>query len=64
MKRYLLFAIDQYYPGGGREDFVNDFDSAEDAKTVGDAMVERGACTWVQVVDTETRKEIQENAVR
>lgn len=31
MKRYLLFAWDQYYPMGGFNDFVNDFETEEEA---------------------------------
>ena len=27
MKRYLVFAFDDYYPCGGWEDFIKDFDN-------------------------------------
>lgn len=29
MKRYALFEFEQYYPGGGFNDFVDSFDSVE-----------------------------------
>ena len=32
MKRYLVFVGITYYPLGGMEDFVNDFDNLEEAK--------------------------------
>lgn len=31
MKRYLLFAGSCYYPSGGIEDFIKDFDTKEEA---------------------------------
>ena len=31
LKRYLLFAGDYYYPSGGMNDFVDSFDSIEEA---------------------------------
>jgi hypothetical protein len=31
-KRYLLFSFDGYYPSGGWDDFVKDFDSLDEAK--------------------------------
>lgn len=31
MKRYLLFAGNFYYPNGGAEDFVKDFDNFDEA---------------------------------
>lgn len=32
MKSYLLFAGDNYYPGGGINDYQGDFDSFDEAK--------------------------------
>lgn len=31
MKRYLAFSGDDYYPLGGMEDYIGDFDKLEDA---------------------------------
>lgn len=42
MKRYLLFAGDQYYPRGGMYDLRGDFDTLEEAVEVasrGDALL-------------------------
>lgn len=32
MKRYLLFAWDQYYPSGGMNDLKGEFDTEQEAK--------------------------------
>ena len=32
MKRFLLFGYDHYYPCGGWEDFIGDFDTLGEAK--------------------------------
>ena len=34
VKKYLVFMFDDYYPGGGWNDFVNSFDSIEEGKKV------------------------------
>jgi hypothetical protein len=34
MKRFWLFAGEDYYPRGGMEDFIGDFDSLDEAKAV------------------------------
>lgn len=45
-KKYMLFAGDHYYPIGGWNDFVDSFDSIEDA-------IERGARRdWYHIVDS------------
>lgn len=33
MKRFLVFAGDAYYPEGGMNDFQEDFDTLEEAKS-------------------------------
>lgn len=37
-KRYLLFVYPEYYPCGGFDDLVDDFDTLEDVKN---ALIER-----------------------
>lgn len=32
VKQFLLFGFDKYYPEGGAEDFVADFDTLEEAE--------------------------------
>lgn len=56
MKRFLLFAGDMYYPGGGWSDFMEDFDSLEEARNGG----RQTSDDWYQIVDTETMKEVEE----
>lgn len=58
MRRFLLFTGRDYYPSGGWNDFVRDFETEEDAVVLGKALL-RAADTsadgqWAHVVDTET----------
>ncbi len=46
MKQFLLFAGDFYYPSGGWEDYVGDFDSQEQAI----AHAATISCDWWQIV--------------
>lgn len=51
MKRYLLFGGYQYYPNGGWEDFLGDYDEYND--------IPEGICSgkeWFHVVDTHSYK--------
>lgn len=67
MKRYLAFYGNEYYPMGGMEDFVGDFDTEEDAK---DAIIkakklnnridEGWAYDWAQIYDTEIKRIVYE----
>jgi hypothetical protein len=47
VKRFILFAGDFYYPGGGAADFISEYDHLMDAKTQirGD---------WSHILDTQT----------
>lgn len=47
MKRYLLFCGDNYYPGGGWEDFVGSYDDMCDAV---DAVTAKN-WDWYQIID-------------
>ena len=49
MKRFLLFGGDCYYPCGGWDDFVSDFETLHDAE----AAVEQLPEDWHQIVDTK-----------
>ena len=63
MKRYLAFTGDAYYPSGGMNDFLDDFDSKESAilaieKNVKDEMYHETIAlqwkyTWAHIYDTE-----------
>lgn len=55
MKAYLLFSGYNYYPGGGIDDYIGDFDSVDDAishfetECYGD---------WYQVVQSNDMSEV------
>jgi menaquinone-dependent protoporphyrinogen IX oxidase len=51
MKRYLLFAGEDYYPRGGWSDFIGDFDTIDEAKNYKIEYID-----WIQIVDLETGK--------
>jgi len=51
MKRYLLFAGNNYYPGGGWNDFIGSFHSTEAAKTA--LLNSDRAFQWWHIVDSE-----------
>ena len=53
MKRFLLFAGDEYYPLGGWHDFKGDFETLEDAQTWFLKVVLR--YDWAHVYDTISR---------
>lgn len=64
MKKYLLFAGDQYYPRGGWDDFVMDSDDLEELQKEGSKRGEWKYCTtsiyeWYQIVDRDTKKVIE-----
>lgn len=58
MKRYLAFCFQLYYPYGGWDDYIGDFDTIEEAKTAlrKHAAEENFYQTTLQVVDTKTKK--------
>jgi len=59
MKRYLLFMAETYYPSGGWEDFIGEFDTIDEAAAViiGCDSIFHG---FAQIVDTETKTVIEE----
>jgi hypothetical protein len=71
MKRYLVFAYDQYYPAGGWGDFQAAFDSLDEAKSCADGLVldkpgapssstynERYGYAYSEVVDLDSREAV------
>jgi hypothetical protein len=54
MKRYMLFAGDDYYPAGGWDDFIGSFDSVEDAM----ASFPRDRYDWWHIVDATIGQEV------
>lgn len=57
MKRYLLFAGDNYYPGGGWKDFVDDCDDKKEAELFIKHWSRKSLTgTWAHVVDSHSGK--------
>lgn len=54
MKRYLVFAGEVYYPAGGWNDFIKDFDSETEATE----FINNHKSQWAQVIDTQIGKEV------
>lgn len=54
MKRFLLFAGETYYPGGGWDDFVDDYDTLEEAEAKAKTLKEN----WWDIVDTTTKTKV------
>lgn len=52
MKRFLLFVGEWYYPGPAFEQFLNSFETKEEAFTAGNNSGEE----WFQIVDMLERK--------
>ncbi len=54
LKRFLMFAFDTYYPGGGWEDFKGSFSDLEEAEAwLEDEHKQNG-----MIVDSETGKSV------
>lgn len=62
MKRYLVFAYDNYYPTGGWNDFNEDFDNLADAIVHADNLILVGVkphrYDFADVVDTTTKSQV------
>lgn len=56
MKRYIVFAGSDYYPGGGWGDFRGDFDTLEEARALIKTLLDYD---WQQIVDTFTKEEVE-----
>lgn len=54
MKRFVLFAGNDYYPQGGWDDMKGDFDTAEEAKQASFPPRDN----WHQIVDLDSGKVI------
>ena len=65
MKRYLAFYGDFYYPQGGIDDFIDDYDTIEEAKeAITKAHLQnrkddiKWEYAWCHIWDTETLKQV------
>lgn len=57
MKRYLVFAYESYYPGGGWSDFSKSFNDCLEAIAHADSLVPKSS-GGVEVIDLETEEDI------
>lgn len=61
MKRFMLFGGRIYYPSGGMNDFIGDFDTLEEAEKVGKNFIKNEKWTWIEVYDLIEKKIITTN---
>jgi len=52
VKRFVVFTICQYYPGGGMNDFHSSHDTIDEAETAAKA-IEPGYLEWYEIIDLE-----------
>ena len=58
LKQFLLFGGEAYYPHGAFCDFIDSFDSIEDAKIIAEKLIQetdtslKCSINWYQIVDT------------
>ena len=57
MKRYILFASLNYYPQGGMDDFIKDFETLEEAKKHAEKYYDTSDY-WAHIYDVELKKEV------
>lgn len=57
MKRYLVFAYESYYPGGGWSDFSKSFADRDEAIAHADTLHPKSS-GGVEVIDLETEEDI------
>jgi hypothetical protein len=60
MKRYLLFTFGNYYPCGGFEDYIDSFNTIEEAFIYWNNIPEIDRDYNCQIVDYTTLKIVQE----
>ena len=61
MKKYLLFTFSNYYPCGGFEDYVDIFDTIEDAYNFWINTIDKDSNC--QIVDYTTLKIVKEESL-
>jgi hypothetical protein len=59
-KKYLLFSGSDYYPSGGFFDFIDVFDSVEEAVAMAIKKKKDKDHDWYHVVDAETFKILED----
>lgn len=63
MKKYLLFTFGDYYPYGGFDDYIDSFNTIEDAYNYWYSIPEIDRDVNCQIVDYETLKIVKEYGI-
>ena len=59
LKRYLVFSEEEYYPRGGMDDFVGDYNKKSDAILKAKECLKKDSRErWAHVYDQQKKKEI------
>jgi len=58
MKRYAVFGMDNYYPGGGWSDLDRTFDDPSEAMAAAELACKERRYEWYQIVDLHLGKDI------
>ncbi len=58
-KRYWLFGYPEYEASGGMSDLLASYDTVEQAKASLDEWHEKRSLDYIQIFDSETRKELE-----
>ena len=61
MKRFLIFAGDNYYPSGGMRDFIGDYGTFQEAESNLLNLVIKNGWDWGDIWDCETREMVYSN---
>jgi hypothetical protein len=59
MKRFLVFAGEYYYPGGGAYDYLGGYDTRESAVERAKEELEDEYTDWAHVLDVDTEEFIK-----
>ena len=57
LKRYLVFAGESYYPLGGWDDLIGQYDTIEEARMATKSY--QHSQLWAQIIDIVTQKDIE-----
>jgi hypothetical protein len=57
LKRYIVFAYEAYYPGGGWSDYKGSYDSCDEAFREADKF-DIEYCGGIEIIDSETCEDV------
>ena len=61
MKRFLVFAGDNWYPFGGWKDFKESFDTLHEAQNY---LMDSSSYDWYHIVDSSTGEIVEKGEVK